>query len=46
MNLNGKQIIESIIIGAVIAAVSYQVVSRVLFPTPCLDSQLIKVTMN
>jgi len=42
MNQNGKQII-SIIIGAVIAAVSYQVVSRVLFPTPCFDSQLIKV---
>lgn len=40
--MNGKKII-SIIIGAVIAAVSYQVVSRVLFPTPCLDSQLIKV---
>ena len=41
-DLNGKKII-SIIIGAVIAAVVYQVVSRVLFSTPCLDSQLIKV---
>ena len=42
MSLNGRQII-SMIIGAVIAAVSYQVVSRVIFSPPSVDSQLIKV---
>jgi hypothetical protein len=40
--MNKKQII-SMIIGAVIAAVSYQVVSRVIFSPPSIDSQLIKV---
>ena len=42
MTLSGKQII-SMIVGAAIAASAHQVISRVLFPTPCFDSQLIKV---
>jgi hypothetical protein len=40
--MNGKKII-SIIIGAVIATVAYQVVRRVLLSTPSSDSRFIKV---